>query len=106
MSTLPPGQLPKSLKHEGVKQVCTVETVLDSGDMRRKNNKWYHLRKEYNLAEFDVKLRIGTGLQFEIWGQQGCRSKGHEEIEVEWESPDDAPMLTRAAHDVPAMYRI
>ncbi|KAK5125632.1 hypothetical protein LTR85_011906 [Meristemomyces frigidus] len=105
MSTLSPGQLPKSTKHDGVKQVCTVETVLDTGDMRRKNHKWYHFRKEYNLAEFDVKLRVGTGLQFEIWGQQGCRSKGHEEIEVEWESPDGAPTLAKAAYDVPAMYR-
>ncbi|KAK4542172.1 hypothetical protein LTR36_007019 [Oleoguttula mirabilis] len=105
MSTMPPGQLPRSTKHDGVKQVCTVETVLDTSDMRRKNNKWYHLRKEYNLAEFDVKLRIGTGLQFEIWGQQGCRSRGHEEIEVEWETPD-APTLAKAAYDVPTMYRV
>ncbi|KAM3417239.1 hypothetical protein BST61_g5498 [Cercospora zeina] len=87
-SNLPPGQLPRSAKHPAVKHVCEIETVLDSCDMSLKNNKWYHLRKMYHHAEFDVKLFVGTGLHFEIWGQQGRKSKGHEEIEVDWEAID------------------
>lgn len=106
MSTMEPSQLPGSTKHDGVKQVCTVETALDPCDMTRKNHKWYHLRKEYNQAEFDVKLLVGTGLQFEIWGQQGRKSKGHEEIEVEWESPDDTTRIDVGGHEASAMYRV
>ncbi|GIZ49319.1 hypothetical protein CKM354_001235100 [Cercospora kikuchii] len=86
MSALPPAQLPRSAKHPGVKQVCEIETVLDLCDMSLKNDKWYNLRKMYHYAEFDVKLFVGTGLHFEIWGQQGCKSKGHEEIQVDWEA--------------------
>ncbi|KAK3672450.1 hypothetical protein LTR78_007757 [Recurvomyces mirabilis] len=88
MSTVPRTQLPRSMRHGAVKQVCTVETVLDAGDMQAKNNKWYHLRKPYNIAEFDIKLLIGTGLHFEIWGKEGRKSKSHSEIEVDWEAPD------------------
>ncbi|KAK5690909.1 hypothetical protein LTR97_012072 [Elasticomyces elasticus] len=106
-SSLPTNQLPQSLRHEGVKQVCTIETVLDTHDMKRKNSKWYHLRREYNEAEFDVKLLIGTGLQFEVWGQDGKKSKSHDEIEVEWEVPDDADIdLTRGRHDGLGIYRV
>ncbi|TKA82165.1 hypothetical protein B0A55_02029 [Friedmanniomyces simplex] len=106
MSSMPANQLPRSLRHEGVKQVCTVETVLDTVDMKRKNNKWYHLKTEYNEAEFDVKLLIGTGLHFEIWGQEGKNSKSHEEIEVEWEVPHDMDVKTSGAHDGRGMYRV
>ncbi|KAK5734826.1 hypothetical protein LTR17_008596 [Elasticomyces elasticus] len=106
-SSLPTNQLPQSLRHEGVKQVCTIETVLDTHDMKRKNNKWYHLRREYNEAEFDVKLLIGTGLQFEVWCQDGKKRKSHDEIEVEWEVPDDADIdLTKGRHDGLGIYRV
>ena len=90
MSRHPPGQLPRSAKHPNVKQVCTLETILDPCDMVLKNSKWYNFRKMYSRAEFDVKLFVGTGLHFEVWGRQGCKSKGHEEIQVEWEMPNDS----------------
>lgn len=80
--------------NNGVSLVCKVESQLGSCDMRRKNHKWYHLKREHYLAEFDVKMLIGTGLRFEIWGQdefgRGAeRSKAHDEIRVAWEAPDD-----------------
>ena len=90
MSSMHPNHLPHIAKHEGVRQVCTVETVLDLCDMEYKNDKWYHRRKTYRLAEFDVKLRVGAGLHFEIWGHRGCKSKAHDEIDVQWEVPGDS----------------
>lgn len=93
MSTMSARNLPKSLKHDGVKVVCKVETVLDQDDMKRMNHKWYHLRKEYKLAEFDVKMLVGTGLSFEVWGKQGRKSKSHEEIDVEWQTADDSVVM-------------
>ncbi|KAK4957516.1 hypothetical protein LTR10_005481 [Elasticomyces elasticus] len=106
-SSLPTNQLPRSLRYEGVKQVCTIETILDTQDMKRKNNKWYHLRREYNEAEFDVKLLVGTGIQFEVWGHDGKKSKSHDEIEVAWEVPDDEEVdLTKGRHDGLGIYRV
>lgn len=93
------------MRHEGVKPVCALETRLDDCDLKRKNNKWYHLRQVYNLAEFDVKLLIGTGLQFEIWGQQGRKSKTHEEIEVDWESADDPEPYVNGTKESYGMYK-
>lgn len=103
MSTLPTMQLPRSMRFEGVKPVCTLETVLDGCDMKRRNQKWFHLRREYNEAEFDVKLLVGAGLKFEIWGQRGRKSRGHEEIEVEWEPVDPNTELPDT-YDKYAMY--
>ncbi|KAH9836420.1 Hsp70 family chaperone [Teratosphaeria destructans] len=100
-SSLPPDQLPRSLKSGGVQQVCTVETVLDASDMVLRNDKWYHLRKMYSIAEFDVRLLVGTGLHFEIWGRKGCMSRGHEEIAVHWEMPDGDAF---AVHELDGMH--
>ena len=60
--------------------------VRDGGGGGLKRGKGGGLRKVCHHAEFDVKLFVGTGLHFEIWGQQGCKSKGHEEIQVDWEA--------------------
>lgn len=79
MSALPVDQLPRSLRYEGVKELCSVETVLKACDMKRKNHRWYNLKKEYNLADFEVRLLIGTGLRFEICGTDGVRSMEHDE---------------------------
>lgn len=103
MSNMPPNHLPHSAKHTGVKQVCTLEVTLDPCDMVLKNDKWYHYRRIYRCAEFDVRLLVGTGLHFEIWGRNGCKSKSHEEIEVEWEMPD-LPGWTRNGN-LSAAYR-
>lgn len=86
MSSVTPSQLPQSMKHDGVKEVCVVETILRPQDMKRKNHHWYNLRKEYNLAEFDVRILIGAGLKFEIWSKDGVRSRDHDDIEVQWEN--------------------
>lgn len=53
--------------------------------MSRRNHQWYHLRKEYNLAEFRVRLLIGSGLKFEILNKDGQCAKEHDEIPVTWE---------------------
>ena len=88
MSTLPAHQLPSSLRRDGAREVCAVEAILSPQDMKRKNRHWYNLGREYNRAEFEVRLIVGTGLKFQIWNADGIRSRDHEEIEVQWESVD------------------
>lgn len=86
MSALPADRLPRSMKQAGAREVCGVETILHPRDMKRKNRHWYELGREYNRAEFDVRVLIGTGLRFEIWSKDGIRSREHDEIEVQWEN--------------------
>lgn len=90
MSTLERTSLPKSLPKArttggDVRELCEIETVLDPGSLSRKNQHWWHLRKEYSLAEFRVKLLVGTGLKFEILNKDGRCAKTNEEIPVTWE---------------------
>lgn len=86
MSTLPVDRLPRSLKWEGAQNVCGVETILNPRDMKRKNRHWYDIGKEYNRADFEVRVLVGTGLRFEIWSKDGIRSREHDEIEVDWQT--------------------
>lgn len=79
MSTLPAAQLPTSMRRGGAREVCAVTTVLTNRDMQRKNSRWYNMKKEYNRAEFEVRMIVGTGLNFEIWTPEGIRSQGHDE---------------------------
>nr|OQO26109.1 hypothetical protein B0A51_04503 [Rachicladosporium sp. CCFEE 5018] len=108
MSTLPKDRLPKSLPtdrpSDSERELCEIEAVLDQSTLRRKNYRWYHLRKEYKLAEFSVVLHISTGLRFEIVDKNGARVKTHEEISVAWEpvpvesaQPEVAPTMYPAA---------
>ena len=89
MSTLPVSMLPPSLKRDGAKEVCGVETMLDPRDMKRKNRHWYQFGREYNRAEFEVRVLVGTGLRFEIWSKDGIRSREHEQIEIQWQKVDE-----------------
>jgi hypothetical protein len=82
-------QLPNSLKRAGAREICGVEAILNPRDMKRKNRHWYDFGKEYNRAEFEVRMIIGTGLRFEIWSKDGIRSREHEEIEVQWEGVEE-----------------
>ncbi|KAK3047562.1 hypothetical protein LTR09_011067 [Extremus antarcticus] len=86
MSTLPVDRLPRSLKWEGAQNVCGVETILNPRDMKRKNRHWYDIGKEYNRADFEVRVLVGTGLRYEIWSKDGIRSREHDEIEVDWQT--------------------
>ena len=88
MSSLPANQLPSSMRREGAREVCAVETVLSPEDMKRKNRHWYNFGTEYNRAEFEVHLIVGAGLKFQIWSPEGVRSRDHDEIQVQWESVD------------------
>ena len=106
MSDLPSRQLPQSIRHKGVSSVCTVEAALDPCDMRLKNHRWYHIKKCYYEAEFSVKMLVGTGLQFEVWGQNGCKSRNHDKIEVQWASADDPVLQKQLVDETPAMYPI
>ncbi|RMY72945.1 hypothetical protein D0863_04178 [Hortaea werneckii] len=106
MSDMPSHQLPQSIRNKGVSSVCAVEAALDPCDMRLKNHRWYHYRKCYYEAEFSVKMLVGTGLQFEIWGQNGCKSTSHDEIEVQWAPADDPAQQKQLVDETPAMYPI
>jgi len=79
-----PKSLPKAQSGDGV-SVCDIVAVLDQSSLRRKNTRWYHLRKEYNLAEFSVRLVVGTGLKFEILNKDGRCAHKHDELPVRWE---------------------
>ncbi len=87
-SSLPVHQLPSSMKRDGAKEVCAVEAILNPRDMKRKNRHWYNFGREYNRAEFEVRLIVGTGLKFQIWSRDGIKSRDHEEIEVQWENAE------------------
>lgn len=73
------------MKHNGVKEVCSVEAMLEPTDMKRKNQRWYQLKQEYNLAEFDVRVLADVGLRFEILSKDGGR-RGEGDVEVRWKS--------------------
>jgi hypothetical protein len=79
-----PRSLPKAQTGDGV-SICEIAAPLDQSSLRRKNDRWYHLRKEYSLAEFSVKLKVGAGLKFEILNKDGRSAHEHEEISVSWE---------------------
>lgn len=85
MSTLPAAELPRSLKKEGAKSVCAVESVLSHRDMKKKNRHWYNRGPEYYRAEFDMRVIIGAAdLKFEMLGKDGVVSKPHSEVQVQW----------------------
>ena len=95
-----PKSLPKAQTRDGVR-VCEIVAALDQSSLRRKNHRWYHLRKEYNLAEFSVRLLVGVGLKFEIVNKDGRCAYEHEELPVSWE-----PVMTNIEPDgtSPEMY--
>jgi hypothetical protein len=85
MSTLPAAELPRSLKKEGAKSVCAVESVLSHRDMKKKNRHWYNRGPEYYRAEFDMRVIIGAAdLKFEMLGKDGVVNKPHSEVKVQW----------------------
>ena len=85
MSTLPASELPQSLKKEGSRPVCAVESILSEGDMKKKNRHWYNVGPGYYRAEFDMRVIIGAAdLKFELLGKDGVVSKPHSEVEVQW----------------------
>lgn len=89
MSVLPVERLPRSLKQDGAKLVCEVESTLPGIEMKTKNRHWYSTRPEYLRAMFDVKFIPGAaGLQFQLWSKDGrsC-STNHDAIEVAWDVP-------------------
>lgn len=88
MSHMPANQLPTTLRQDGAREICAVETTLNPRDMKRKNRHWYNFGREYNRAEFEVRMLIGAGIRFEIWSNDGIRSRESDEIEVQWESVD------------------
>lgn len=89
-----PRSLPKARTRGDVRELCEIETILDPGSLSRKNQHWWHLRKEYSLAEFRVKLLVGTGLKFEILNKDGRCAKTNDEIPVTWE-----PVVAHAAQE-------
>lgn len=79
-----PKSLPKEQTADGV-SISDIVAVLDQSSLRRKNSRWYNLRKEYNLADFRVRLLVGAGLKFEILNKDGRCLHKHDELPVRWE---------------------
>jgi hypothetical protein len=87
MSTLPAAELPRSLKKEGAKLVCTIESIFSHQDMKKKNRHWYNKGPEYYRVDLDMRVIIGAAdLKFEMLGKDGVVSKPHSEIQVQWAS--------------------
>lgn len=72
MSSLPASQLPRSLKKDGARAVCAVESILKQQDLKLKNRHWYNTKQRYYRAEFNVRVLIlAASLKFEIVGKDG-----------------------------------
>ena len=100
MSTLPVAELPRSLKKEGAKSVCAVESVLSHRDMKKKNRHWYNRGPEYYRAEFDMRVIIGAAdLKFEMLGKDGVVSKPHSEVQVQWATATKDPKSQQAVEE-------
>ncbi len=105
MSTVPSEHLPRSMKHDGAKTLCDVESVLNDVDMKLKNRHWYNRGEKYVRAEFDVKVILGAAdLKFQLWSKGGkvC-SRDHDAIEIKWDPPRDTP--NGDADNMAAMYK-
>ena len=93
MSSLNPERLPTSMRHEGVKKVCQVDSTIDVTGMKLKKP---HLQlfgrpeHKYTLAEFDIKVIVGPAdLKFQLWSKDGrIFSNDHNEVEAHWDHPD------------------
>lgn len=106
-SSLPPKDLPPSMHRDGWRAVCQVEAGLNTRDMKLKNRHWYNCKPKYWLADFDVKVIVGSAdLRFEMSGKDGVISKTHEQIAVQWAAvaQQAAQMAQRAATESFDMY--
>jgi hypothetical protein len=105
MSMLSKEHLPRSLKRNGAKVLCGVESVLKDVEMKCKNRHWYNSGERYLRANFDVKVILGAAdLKFQIWSKNGqvC-SRDHDAIEVKWDPPEE---ISNAGEDnMAAMYK-
>lgn len=80
MSSLPANQLPRSLKRDGARAVCAVESLLKSQDLKLKNRHWYNMKPRYYRAEFNVRVLIlAASLRFEIVGKDG--ESGYQQLQ-------------------------
>lgn len=89
MSTASKENLPRSLKQDGAKVLCEVESVLTEVEMKAKNRHWYNRGERYLRANFDVRVILGAAdLKFQLWSKGGriC-SRDHDTIEVKWDPP-------------------
>ncbi|KXT18312.1 hypothetical protein AC579_958 [Pseudocercospora musae] len=102
MSSLPPNQLPHSLKRGGCKSVCQIEFVVAKDHLKLKNRHWYNTKPKYYRAEYEVRALVGTGLRFQIWGKDGLLSKDHEEIEVRWQPVEGTAVALRQSRQIQA----
>lgn len=90
MSTLNREHLPQSMRHDGVRIVCLVESKIDVKGMKLKRNHWYSKPgHQYTCADFDVRVVVGSAdLKFQLCSKDGQNfSKDHDEIEVTWDPP-------------------
>ena len=108
VSELPRGQLPRSLKRAGAKNLCTIVATLDSKDVTRKNHQWYKVgRSEYSIAEYTVKVLINPAdMKFQIWSKDHQRiSRDHDAIEVKWDPPQREPPSVVDMQDSSGVYK-
>lgn len=105
MSTVAREHLPSSLRQDGAKQLCNVESMLQGLDMKLKNRHWYNRGEKYFRVTFNVKVILGAAdLKFQIASKNGMvMSREHEAIQVKWEPPKEVISTDQANMD--GMYK-
>ncbi|KAJ5734832.1 hypothetical protein N7533_013235 [Penicillium manginii] len=86
MSSLPPEQLPQSLRQKGAHSVCHLDIITEGVDRKLKNRHWYSMKPTFWRTVFDVKVVVGPAdLSFQLWSKdKQIRSTSHEPIAVKW----------------------
>ncbi|CAI7625480.1 unnamed protein product [Penicillium manginii] len=86
MSSLPPEQLPQSLRQKGAHSVCHLDIITEGVDRKLKNRHWYSMKPTFWRTVFDVKVVVGPAdLSFQLWSKdKRIRSTSHEPIAVKW----------------------
>ncbi|KAK7994683.1 hypothetical protein PG990_013456 [Apiospora arundinis] len=86
-----PSFIPASLKHEGVIQLCKLESNLsgvEQHELVKKHKRGTCFRAGYTfyICEFEIHVIVAPAdLRFELWFGGHKFSKGHEPIKIHWQ---------------------
>ncbi|QIX01435.1 hypothetical protein AMS68_006952 [Peltaster fructicola] len=105
MSTAEADRLPRNIHEQSARIICEVEFELNVQDFKMKNRHWYQMKQPYYTGQFEVRLLLGVGLQFQVWAKDRLLSKEHEQIQIEW-VPAGALPTAATADDGNRMYKV
>jgi hypothetical protein len=112
MSELPARQLPHSMLRGPCTKLCVVTGRFGSADFSREQFKYvkktFSKHKEHHIAEFDLKVIVGTTeLEFELVSMDGRRySQNTAKVQVTWaDVPAPSPGPNTQSRIYPAAVR-